>query len=270
VLVGIMNRIKIGVRLESLDLPFRKALAAAARLGVSGVQFDPVGDLSPGTLSTTGRREVRHLLRTYNLELTALGCPLRRGLDVVEQQQERLEYVRQVMALAWELGTRIVIVQAGEIPEKEDDPRRTHLRESLLLLGQHADRMGVRLALETGLEPGRRLADFLGTLDTGGVGVNLDAGNLLMHGHDLTEAVRALHRLILHAHAKDARRATANRMAQEVPLGHGDIDWIAFLGSLEEIEYHGWLVVERESGTDLAAETAHGVGFLRKLLGVGD
>jgi hypothetical protein len=52
-LVGIMNRIKIGVRLESLDLPFRKALAEAAGLGVAGVQFDPVGELSPTRLSQT-------------------------------------------------------------------------------------------------------------------------------------------------------------------------------------------------------------------------
>jgi sugar phosphate isomerase/epimerase len=263
-----MNRIKLGVRLESLDVPFRKALAEAARLGVGGVQFDPVGDLTPGNLSATGRREVRHLLRTYNLQLSALGCPLRRGLDVVEHQQERLEYVRQVMALAWELGTRVVVIQAGAITEKEDDPRAVPLRESLLLLGAHGDRTGVRLALETGLEPGPRLASFLQALNTGGVGVNLDPGNLVMHGHDVTEAIRSLSRLILHAHAKDARHATANRLAQEVPLGHGDIDWIALLGALEEVEYAGWMVVERETGTSRAADVVSGVAFLRRLLGV--
>ena len=37
-----MSRLKIGVRLESLGLPLRRALVEAARLGVSGVQVDQV------------------------------------------------------------------------------------------------------------------------------------------------------------------------------------------------------------------------------------
>ena len=35
---GVMNRLKIGVRLESLGLPLRRALFEASRLGVAGVQ----------------------------------------------------------------------------------------------------------------------------------------------------------------------------------------------------------------------------------------
>jgi L-ribulose-5-phosphate 3-epimerase len=57
-----MNSLKIGIRLESLGLPLRRALAEAARLGVPGVQVDAAGDLSPGELSQSGRREFRHLL----------------------------------------------------------------------------------------------------------------------------------------------------------------------------------------------------------------
>jgi sugar phosphate isomerase/epimerase len=76
-----MSRFTIGVRLECFVLPFRKALAQAAKLGVKGVQFDAVGELSPPQLSESGRRELRALLRTYNVELTALGCPLRRELN---------------------------------------------------------------------------------------------------------------------------------------------------------------------------------------------
>ena len=53
----------------------------------AGVQVDAVGDLSPDRLTETGRRELKNLLRTYDQELTALNCPLRRGLDVPENQQ---------------------------------------------------------------------------------------------------------------------------------------------------------------------------------------
>src|SRR3954452_17313363 len=112
-----MNRLKIGIRLEALRLPLRKALQQASRLGVGGVQVDAVGNLSPTRLSETGRREFRHMLRAYNLELTAVSCPLRRGLDAAEDQQPRLEHVRKVMSLGYELGPRVVIVQAGPVPE---------------------------------------------------------------------------------------------------------------------------------------------------------
>ncbi len=259
-----MNRLKIGLRLESLHLPLRRALTETARLGVKGVQFDAVGDLSPNQLSQTGRRELCTLLRLHDVELTAVGCPLRRGLDTTEDQQPRLEHVRKVMALAFDLGARVVILQAGRIPD--DDPRMAVLTESLTNLAQHGDRIGVVSALETGLESGEVLAALLKRFDTGSLGANVDPANLLMHGFDPYQGVRALAGRIAHAHAKDARAVTASRSAQEVPLGHGDIDWMLFLSVLEEVEYHGWLTVERESGDNRLADVAAGVAFLRRLI----
>src|SRR5262249_28916183 len=142
-----MTKIRLGIRLESLCLPLRRALQQAERLGVAGVQVDAAGDLSPNSLSQTGRREFLHLLRAHNLELTALGCPLRRGLDTTQGQQPRIEHVRKVMSLSFDLGPRIVIVQAGQIPEDASDPRASILSESLLSLSQHGDRTGTQLAL---------------------------------------------------------------------------------------------------------------------------
>lgn len=262
-----MNRLKIGIRLESLGLPLRRALTEASRLGVAGVQVDAAGDLSPTTLSATGRREFRNLLRAHNLELTALGCPLRRGLDAAQDQQPRLEHVRKVLSLSFDLGPRVVIVQAGQVPEEADSPRGRLLTESLQALAGHGDRVGAVLALETGLDAGAALAAFLRRFDTGALAANLDPANLLLHGFDPYESARALAGRIAHAHAKDARQASASHAAQEVPLGHGDIDWLTYLGVLEEVDYHGWLVIERETGDDRVTDVANGVAFLRRLVG---
>ena len=262
-----MNRLQIGIRLESLGLPLRRALAEAGRLGVSGVQVDAVGDLAPDALSETGRREFRHLLRAHNLEVTALGCPLRRGLDSAENQQPRIEHVQKVLALSFDLGPRIVIVQAGTVTDDAENPRMRILSESLHALARHGDRVGAPLALETGLEDGSVLAAFLDRFDTGALGVNLDPANLLLHGFDPYASVQALGRRIIHTHAKDARQASASRAAQEVPLGHGDIDWMKYLGTLEEVEYRGWLTIERETGDNRLADVAAGVSFLRRLIG---
>jgi sugar phosphate isomerase/epimerase len=265
-----MNRFKIGVRLESLGLPLRRALAQVEGLGVGGVQVDAAGDLAPNRLTETGRRDFRNLLRAHNLELTALGCPLRRGLDVAEDQEPRLEHVRKVMSLSYDLGARRVIVEAGKVPAEDDtSPRAKLLTEALTALGQHGDRIGVVLALESGLDSGAMLRAYLDRFDTGSLGVNFDPANMLLNGHNVLESVRALHGKIVHTHAKDARAGRASRPAQEVPLGHGDIDWMAYLAALEEIEYRGWLTIERETGDDRLADITAAVSFLRRFIAAG-
>ncbi len=252
-----MSHVKIGVRLESQGLPLRGALAAAARMGVAGVRVDAVGDLSPNSLSESGRREFRHLLRSYNLELTALVCPLRRGLDVAEDQQPRIEHVRKVMTLSYDLGPRVAIVEAGAVPGEGEEARGRLLTESLTALAAHGDRTGTILALETGLESGEALNAYLARFDSGSLGANLDPANLLTHGFDVYESARALNRRIVRVTARDARLVGASRTAQEVPLGHGDVEWMQFLGVLEEVDYRGWLTVTREGD----------VAFLRRLTG---
>jgi sugar phosphate isomerase/epimerase len=264
-----MNRLQIGIALDSLGLPLRKALEQAERLGVSGVQVHAIGPLAPDALSQTGRREFRHLLRAHNLELTALGCPLRRGLDTAENQEARIDHIRKVLSLSFDLGPRVVVIEPGRISDDAKDPRFQLLSEALRALGHHGDRTGTTLALETGLEPGDVLRRFLDRFDIGGLGVNLDPANLLLHGFDPYASVKALAGKIVHAHAKDARQAGSSRVAQEVPLGHGDIDWFQFFGALEEVEYRGWLTIERESGDNRLADVTAGVAFLRRFVGGG-
>jgi sugar phosphate isomerase/epimerase len=260
-----MNRLSLGIRLESLGLPLRQALTEANRLGVAGVQVDAAGDLAPSNLSQTGRRDFRNLLRSHNLELTAVGCPLRHGLDHAENLQRRIEHIKTVLTLAYDLGPRRVVVEVGPVPDEKDADRTRLMTEALADLGRHGDRTGTVLAVETGLESGETLAKFLDRFDTGGLGVNLDPANLLMHGFAPFEAARALGRRIVHVHAKNARRSGPSRAGQEVPVGAGDIDWLEFLAVLEEIEYRGWLTIERESGDNRLADIAAGVTFLRRL-----
>ena len=153
-----MNQLRIGVRLESLGPNVRQAIGQAQRLGARGVHADATGDLSPHTLSQTGRRALRSLLRSHNLELTALVCSTRLGLDNPKDQQQRVEHTKAVLGLSVDLGAGITIAQAGRIPTRIDDP--STLTDVLQTLGRHGDKIGAVLALETGLElilPGGRL-----------------------------------------------------------------------------------------------------------------
>src|SRR5262249_27460133 len=139
-------------------------------------------DLAPERLSQTGRREFRNLLRSHALDLTALGCPLRRGLDQPDDLQPRIEYVRTVMSLSYDLGGRAAIVEMPRLPVLRPDESAapafsgaglilasalrsvdaaTLLRESLTDLGAHGDRTGTVLALEIGIDPAEKVAEYL-------------------------------------------------------------------------------------------------------------
>jgi sugar phosphate isomerase/epimerase len=121
----LMKPLKIGIVAESTGLTVRQALVAAARMGARGVQVDAVGDLKPDNLTETGRREFRNLLRSFDLELAALNVPVRRGLDVAENLQPRIERVRKAMQLAFDLGARRVVVACPKLPDDEAAPPAT-------------------------------------------------------------------------------------------------------------------------------------------------
>src|SRR4051794_9382164 len=179
-----MSRFKLGIDLETAGLPPRRALTEASKLGVAGVQVDAAGDLAPDQLGDTGRRDFRTLLKGFNLELSSLNCPLRRGLDVAENQQPRIEHVRKVMQLAYDLGARKVIVPCPKLPTDPAAPKALTLRESLTALGGFGDRVGTLLCLECGLDPGDKVRDYLNTYDTGSLTVNYDPANFLANGFD--------------------------------------------------------------------------------------
>ncbi len=257
---------KIGVSLSAMALPLRQALVQASRMGVAGVQMDSVGDLSPERLTDTGRRELRNLLKTHNLELTALNCPLRHGIDVFENQEARIEHIRRVMALAFELGPRVVIVQCPKIPGDLEETRGKLLRDALLAFGLYGDRIGSTLALEIGFDAGESVRDYLNKFDVGSLGVNYDPANLMLHGHDPIKNLLPLQGKILHVHARDVRKTSVSQSAAEVPLGAGDIEWMGLCGTLAAIEYRGWIVVDRETGDQRIADLAAGVKFLRRVM----
>ena len=92
-----MAPIKLGISLKSLALPFRRSLPAAQALGVRAIELEATGELAPQKLTETGRREIRHLLRSHDLEVCAVHCPLRFGLDVPDNLQQRLDHIRDTV-----------------------------------------------------------------------------------------------------------------------------------------------------------------------------
>jgi L-ribulose-5-phosphate 3-epimerase len=259
-----MKPLRIGIVVESTGLPLRQAITQAARMASEGIQVDAVGDLAPDALGETARREFRNLLRSYSQELAALNVPLRHGLDAPENLQPRLDHVRKVMQLAFDLGCRRVVVPCPKIPEDAATPRAATMREALLALGTHGDRIGTTLAMEIGFDSAEKVKQYLAGFDVGSLKVTYDPANMLLHGHDPLASLHPLKGLIAHVHARDARSGGLSRGLQEVPVGAGDVDWMAFTATLQVLDFDGFVVVEREQGENKLADVASGVKFLRR------
>lgn len=263
-----MNRFQLGIVVESTGLDFRAALPQAARIGVHGMQVNALGELAADRLGTTGRRELRTVLRSYNLELSALGCPLRRGLDSVENQQQRIEHVQKIMQLAYDLGPAKVIVPCPKLPKDPESAVAHTLRESLRSLAAYGDRIGTTICLEVGLDSGETLKNYLTSFDSGSLRVNFDPANFIINGFDHLESLSALASLIAHTHARDARRSSVSGGPKEVPVGAGDVEWMMYIATLEALDYRGYLCVEREDGNQRLADVAASVAFLKKFIPV--
>jgi sugar phosphate isomerase/epimerase len=207
--------------------------------------LDAVGDLAPERLSVTGRRDLRHLLRSTELSPIALSLPTRRPFDTLNQLEDRLKRAEQACALAYELGTNLVLARLGPVPPESEAPRREVFVSALAELGVRAGRRGVRLAAETGTESGATLRTVLDGQDPTGLAASIDPASLLQNGIDPVAAVRGLGPWVAHAYATDSSTNVVARVPHPRGFGFGPgvLDWEEYLGALEEIDYRGFLTI---------------------------
>jgi sugar phosphate isomerase/epimerase len=244
----------LGLRLNS-DRSIRDQIREAAELGVRGVVLDAIGDLAPHRLGSTGRRELRHLLRTAEIALIALGLPSRRPFDTTDQLDDRLRRADQAFAMAYELGTNLVLVQAGPVPPTEEAQRRETFTMAVTALGQRSEHRGVRLALESAGQSGRELGAFLNSLDMMSIAASVDPSTQLRAGIEIVETMRDLGRWVGHAYLPGSSGASPGTLqAHRSGFAPSGLDWEEYLGSLEEIGYRGFLTLWPEPAEDARAQ----------------
>jgi sugar phosphate isomerase/epimerase len=194
-------------------------------------------------------------LRTVELALVAVSLPTRRPFDTTDQLDDRLRRADAAFAMAFELGTGLVLARVGAVPPEDDADRRRVFTDTVRELGLRADHRGVRLAIETGTESGAVLRGVLESLGVPALAASLDPASLLQAGVDPVTAIRELAERVAHAYANDATGTV--RMAPPNPRGlgfpPGSLDWEEYLGALEEIGYHGFLTVWPPPGQTAAA-----------------
>lgn len=284
---------KIGVMVDSLRLPLYEGLKVCRDMGADGVQIYAVeGEMAPENIDQASRKKLKSYLDSIGLEISALCGDLGgHGFQDAEQNPIKIEKSKRILDLAAELGTNTVTTHIGIIPEEQDSPIYEAMQTACEELAVYARSMNAYFAIETGPEPSARLKDFLDTLSTNGVSVNFDPANMVMvTGDDPAAGVRLLKDYIVHTHVKDGKRlkpadprdvygflgygggtdhakiaemVASGEYFRELPLGKGNVDFEAYFNALNEINYQGYLTIEREVDQNPISDIAEAVGFIK-------
>ena len=280
---------KIGVLSESFRLPVMKAIEEAAKLGLDGLQIYAVGEeLNCGRCPAQIIRDIKASIHDHGMSVSAICGDLGgHGFCRADENAVKIDLSKRLVDFARELDTEIITTHIGVIPNDTSCARYTVMQKACAELAQYARAAGAVFAIETGPEPAETLLKFLDTLPKGGIGVNMDPANLVMvTSVDPAAAVLLLRQYIVHTHAKDGlqlRPADPQQVYdffaeggigdlrleeffKETPLGEGDVDFAQYFRALKEINYHGFLTIEREVGNHPLQDIRSARDYLKQFL----
>lgn len=280
-----MKQFPIGVIINSFRTDIPTAVKKAAECGAQGIQvYATSGEMSPDVLVGSKRKEFLDLVKSNGLVISALCGDLGGGGFIhADKNRERVDFSKKILDLAKELETDVVTTHIGVVPNDPNHDRYKIMREACRELAEYADSIDAHFAVETGPETSAVLKGFLDSLDSTGVGVNLDPANLVMvTGDDPVQAVHNLKKYIVHTHAKDGKQIfyrdpeivygikkdviVTDDSFIEVPLGEGSVPFPAYLKALEDIGYNGFLTIEREVGDNPEKDIRAAVEFLKNTM----
>jgi sugar phosphate isomerase/epimerase len=278
----------------------RQAPTLARQMGFDGLLFDAFSpSLNIPDLSSTGRREFRHVLTSQDRQLVGLRVDLgTKGFSPGADVDRLLSQFEKVMQAARELGAPLICADAGPLPkpprENKPKPVVTQDEAGLILiptvapalepvpenpadvdpvltaqvdgalaeLGSLADRYNVTVAFRAELASFAALDRALTTARCMWFGVDLDPVAMLSDLWTSDEVFSRLGPLIRHVRGRDAIRGADHR-TKPAPIGRGDTKWDQMFSNLEGAAYHGWITLDPVELVDRPGAARTGLGFLK-------
>lgn len=239
------------------------------QLGLTPHRDDPgAWDGVQETLAESGIRIVSGMYSTVGEDYTTPETIRRTGGVVPDEHwQENLRLAQATASSAKEMGLKYVNAHAGFLPHDTASPDFDKLCRRVLALAEVFGACGVTLLLETGQETAQSLLLFLDEMKKRGaenIAVNFDPANMILYDMDNPiEALCLLVPYVRQVHVKDAKRtAVRGQWGEEVVVGTGEVDWVAFVRILAEAGFDGGYIFEREAGADRLGDIAQGIRAL--------
>jgi L-ribulose-5-phosphate 3-epimerase len=186
------------------------------------------------------------------------------GLAPDSTWEQNRRNIRATVPIARRLGLKLLGFHAGFLPHDVSDPNFGKMLGRIAEVADVFAEAGMNLALETGQETAPVLLEVLQKLNKKNVGVNFDPANMILYdkGNPI-EALQVLGGWVRQVHIKDAvRTKVPGTWGEEVPVGTGQVDWRAFIATLNAHKFEGDLVIEREAGQQRVAD----IRFARQTL----
>jgi sugar phosphate isomerase/epimerase len=253
-----MEKWPIGV-FASIDAGLGVRLEVARDLGVHTVHLH-----TPHAASRTPARaaEFNKQLADFGIQITCVFAGFEGesyadiptvqrtvGLMPRETRVARTKELKEIADFARQLDVNVVGIHLGFVPHDKSDADYRALLEITRDVCDHCQRNGQALHLETGQEPVEVLIQFLDDVRRDNLFVNFDPANMILYGAgEPIPSLEALGSRVRSIHCKDATWSDqpGETWGRETPLGEGDVDFEAFLKTLDKIGYTGPLTIERE------------------------
>jgi sugar phosphate isomerase/epimerase len=265
----------------SIDAGLGVRLEVARELGVPTIHLH-----TPHAASRTPQRatEFKRKLNEFGIQISCVFAGFEGesyadiptvkktvGLVPRETRAARTAELKAIADFTRELDVDVVGIHIGFVPH---DGASADYREMVAIardLCGHCKRNAQALHLETGQEPVDVLIRFLDDVAVDNLFVNFDPANMILYGAgEPLPALEQLGKRVRSVHCKDATWSDrpGETWGRETPLGEGDVDFAAFLKTLQRIGYDGPLTIEREIPQEperQKAEIGRAIGLLNRL-----
>ncbi len=245
---------------------FARSIKKVAELGYEGVE------LAIGDPSKVDREKIHRLVKSYHLEVPAIGTGQAYGEEglsfshpQLEIRKEAVERIKDHITFAAKFSAQVII---GLIRGKvEAGVSREHAEQWILDCIQGCARRAQKLGVSLTIEPLNRYEtnflntiaetiDFVEKMNLSNIGILIDTFHMNIEEASIYESIKKSKDYLSHVHVADS-----NRWAP----GSGHLDFTRIIKTLEEIDYKGYISAEilplpnPDSAASLAIEHLRGI-----------
>jgi len=216
----------------------------AATLGLTGIEwiFDQETESVNPLMTAAGVKRILGLSAQCGVCVKSLVANYFMTARLFGDDQERVKRVVKKLILlitqCAQCRIKLIVLPFLETSALTTNRAFSQVTENLRAPAAHAADLGIRLCLETSLEP-PIFSRFLTKLSPLNISANYDMGNSAAAGYDPCREIRLLGKRIIGVHVKDRLFNGGT-----VPLGKGAVDFAAVFATPPAIGYGGDYIFE--------------------------
>ncbi len=193
------------------------------------------------------------------------------GLVPPQYRGYRLKELVAGSLFAEKIGVKDIATHVGFIPENPSDTNYHALVAAIRWLCNDLKKRGQNFLFETGQETPVTMLRTIQDLGVDNAFINFDTANIMLYGKgNPTDAVRMFGKYVRNTHIKDGFYPTNGKsLGEQVVIGEGMVDFASIFSILEECEYPGPYIIEREiSGPQQKIDIMNALTYIKKVLRV--